>query len=166
MTRRSLCDLFLPLASLRCYRGNRSKGLALVDSVITSSSSLVFISTTAAVLSVKHFLFVCESSFNVSGVLPVTSFPLFIGENSIVFVSCSFAFGIGVVSVVFLPTSSMLCSGVSRSTSVMGKLLCLVSFSSVVYSLLFLVLTILTETFFFIILDFVVDSVCLCCLDG
>ena len=131
MTRRSLCDLFLPLADLRCYRGNRSKSVALVDSRY------------------HFFLFSCFHPhyrcdflregcpnrfclrtvfFLVSGVMPVFLFPLPIGENPIVFVPCCSAFGIGVDFVVFLPTSSMLCSGVSISTSVLGALFCLVSF--------------------------------------
>ena len=42
----------------------------------------------------------------VSGVLPVVSSTVSIGENSIVFCFCSSAFGIGVDSVVFFSTSS------------------------------------------------------------
>ena len=49
--------------------------------------------------------------------LPVISLPLLIGENSIVFAPCSSVFGMGFDSVVFFSTSSILCSGVSRSTS-------------------------------------------------
>ena len=81
-----------------------------------------FIATIAANLSVKDVLFVCESSFIFSGVLPVISFPLPIGENSIVFVPCSSKFGIAFDSAVFLSTSSVLCSGVSSSTSVTSAL--------------------------------------------
>ena len=63
--------------------------------------------TMAAKLSVKNVPFTCKSSFNVSGVLPpVTSFPLRIGKNSILFAYWSSAFGIGVDIVVFFSTSS------------------------------------------------------------
>ena len=134
----------------------------LLLSVVASSLSFDFIPTIAANLSVKDFLFVCESCFFVSGVLPVISFPLFAGKNTIVFVPYSSTFFIGVDSVVFLSTSSVLCSGVSRSTSVMGLLFLLVISSSVVCSLLLRVLTMLTETFFLIVLGFSVDSICLC----
>ena len=50
----------------------------------------------------------------------MTSSPLPIGENSIVFVPGSSAFGIGVHSVVFHSVSSMLCSGVTRPISATG----------------------------------------------
>ena len=70
-----------------------------------------FIATIAANLSVKDVLFVCESSF----ILPI-------GENLIVFVPCSSTFGIAFDSAVFLSTSSVLCSGVSSSTSVTSAL--------------------------------------------
>ena len=80
----------------------------LLSSVPVGTSSLSFghINTIAASLFVKDVLFVWESSFIVSGVLPVTSFPLPIGENSFIFASCSSAFGIGVDSVVFFSTLS------------------------------------------------------------
>ena len=70
----------------------------------------------AANLSVKDVLFICELSF-FSGILPVISLPLPIGENSIVFASFSSIFGIAFDSVVLLSTSLIICSGVSRSTS-------------------------------------------------
>ena len=44
----------------------------------------------------------------VSGVLPVLSSTVSIGENSIDFCFCSSAFGIGVDSVIFVSTSSTL----------------------------------------------------------
>ena len=132
--------------------------------VLTSSLSLGLNPTMAAYLSMNNVLFVCESSFIVSGVLPVTSFPLPIGENPL-FVSCSSAFGVDVDSVVFSATSSILCSGVSSSISVIGALFRLVIFPSVVCSLSFRELTMLTEIFFFFILGLVV-SVCLCWLGG
>ena len=75
---------------------------------ITSSFSFGFISTIAANFYVIDVLFVCESSFIVSGVLFVVSSTLPIGENSIVFFSCSSTFGMGVDSVVFLSAPSVL----------------------------------------------------------
>ena len=50
-----------------------------------SSLSFGLIPIILANLSVKRVFFVCESSFIFSGVFPVTSFPLPIGEISIVF---------------------------------------------------------------------------------
>ena len=136
-----------------CYRRNHSKVLVLSIPVITSSLSLCLIPTIAANLSVKDVLLVCETSFIVSGVVPVTLLPLPIDENSIVF---SLFLGIGVDSVVFRSISSMLCSGVSSSTSTIVGIFCFMSFSSVVYSLLLLVFIILIEIYFFVGLGFVV----------
>ena len=55
----------------------------------------------AANLFVKDVLFDWEPSLIDSGVLPVFSLPLHIGENSIDFTSCTSVFGIRVDSVVF-----------------------------------------------------------------
>ena len=132
-----------------------------------SSLSLGLIPIMVANLFKKDVLFACESSFFVSGVLPVTSFPMPIGENSIVFAFFSVEFGIGVVSVVFFSMSSILCSGVSTT----GVFFRFSSFSSVASydscpSLLFRVITMLTETFFFFNLGIIVTGVCLVCPIG
>ena len=139
------------------------KSLPFSVFVVTSYFSLGFFPTIAANFSVNDVIFVCETSFIVSGVLLVISSPLPIGVNSIYFVPCSSTICIGINSVVFHSTPSKLCSGVSRSTSVMGILFQLVCFSSVFCHLLFLVLTKLTEIFFLITPGFV--GVCFLCVD-
>ena len=63
----------------------------------------------------------------------------------------SSAFGIGVDSVVFFSTSTTLWSGVSSSISMAGSAYFPSVPSFVLFSVLLLVLTMLTEKFFFVI---------------
>ena len=85
-----------------------------------------------------------------AGVLLAVLSTMSIGQNSVVFFSCSSTFGIGVDSVVSLSTSSTLWSGVSRSISVAGTVRYSSALTYVLFSFALLVLTMLTEKFFFI----------------
>ena len=128
-----------PSSSRRCYGETIPKFLLLpVPFIICSSFGLI--PTAAANFSKKVILFNCESSFVVSGVLPAISLPLLIGENSIGFASYSSVFGFGFDSVNFFSTSSILCSGVSRSTSATGAIFLISSLLQLhLYLLLFFV---------------------------
>ena len=91
-------DLIIVWIVLCCYCRNLFKCLAFLG-----RRCYFLLLTIFAILSVDDVLFACESSFIVSGVLLVVSSTMSIGENYIVFVSCSSTFGIGVDSVVSFP---------------------------------------------------------------
>ena len=99
----------------------------------------------------KRRSFCLRLVLTVSGVFPVVSSTLSIGENSMDFGLGSSAFGIGVDSVVFFSTSTTLWSGVSSSISMAGSAYFPSVPSFVLFSVLLLVLTMLTEKFFFVI---------------
>ena len=127
------------------------KVLLLPVPVIIFSLSLGLMPTISANLFVKDVLFDWDSSLIYSGVLPVISLQLHIGENSINFTSCTSVLGIGVEYVVFFSTSPILYSGVSRSTSAAGAIFRFSCFSSAAsfFSCCSFLLIMVTDTFLF-----------------
>ena len=102
----------------------------------------------------KEVPFVWESSFIVSGILPVISLHYSIAENSIIFGSCFTEFSIDVDALIFFLSSFSFCSGVSRSFFFAGASYQFSSFYQVAFrasgcSLFPRVLSMLTEMFLF-----------------